>query len=277
MEADAPIFREWAARRASRCFPPDLKGRVEKLALGLLGLLYPHYSENPTCSEAELRREFEGLRTELYALARDLNPERPVTGEIEAFLAQLPEIDRLLALDAKAIFEGDPAASSEQEVTLTYPGFFAIALHRMSHALYAQGLPILPRLISEFAHRETGIDIHPGAQIGRSFFIDHGTGVVIGETTEIGNGVKVYQGVTLGALAVAKSLASKKRHPTLENHVVVYANATILGGETVIGHDSIIAGNAFLSESVPPFSFVGRHSDVRPRKAGDDANLEFHI
>jgi serine O-acetyltransferase len=143
--------------------------------------------------------------------------------------------------------------------------------------LYSLGFPILPRLLSEHAHHHTGIDIHPGATVGRSFFIDHGTGIVIGETAVIGNGVKLYQGVTLGALVVQKSLSSRKRHPTLGDNVVVYANATILGGETEIGHDSVVGGNAWITESIPPFSIVGRNSDVRPRKPGLETDIEFNI
>ncbi len=154
---------------------------------------------------------------------------------------------------------------------LTYPGFYAIAIYRVAHALHLLGMPLLPRLLTEFAHQRTGVDIHPGATIGRRFVIDHGTGVVIGETTVIGDGVKLYQGVTLGALVVEKSLSDKKRHPTLEDDVVVYANATILGGDTVVGRGSVIAGNAWLTQSVPPQSVVTRRTEVRPASSGTDA------
>ncbi len=147
----------------------------------------------------------------------------------------------------------------------------------MAHELHHLGFPLLPRLLSEHAHRETGVDIHPGATVGRSFFIDHGTGIVIGETAVIGNGVKLYQGVTLGALLVQKELATKKRHPTLGDNVVVYANATILGGETVVGNDTVIGGNAWVTESVPAFSMVSHNSEVRPRKVGMDTEIEFNI
>jgi serine O-acetyltransferase len=193
-------------------------------------------------------------------------------------MAQLPDIYAWLRQDAEAIHQADPAARSVDEVILTYPGFYAIAIFRVAHALHALGMPLLPRLLTEFAHQRTGVDIHPGATVGRRFVIDHGTGVVIGETTIIGDGVKIYQGVTLGALVVEKNLSNKKRHPTLENDVVVYANATILGGDTVVGWGSVIAGNAWLTQSVPPQSIVTRRTEVRHR--GSDAELgelEFHI
>jgi serine O-acetyltransferase len=171
-------------------------------------------------------------------------------------LKALPEIRARLHLDAQAALEGDPAAISEAEVIVAYPGMAAITVHRLVHFLYQRGVPLLPRIMSEYIHHQTGIDIHPGATIGDYFFIDHGTGVVIGETTIIGDRVKIYQGVTLGALSVKKSLARKKRHPTIEDNVTIYAGATILGGDTVIGHDSVIGGNVWLIQSVPPFSRV---------------------
>jgi serine O-acetyltransferase len=171
-------------------------------------------------------------------------------------LRALPEIRTRLHLDVQAALEGDPAASSEAEVIVAYPGMAAITVHRLVHFLYQRAVPLLPRIMSEYVHHQTGIDIHPGATIGDYFFIDHGTGVVVGETTIIGDHVKVYQGVTLGALSVKKSLARKKRHPTIEDNVTIYAGATILGGDTVIGHDSVIGGNVWLIQSVPPFSRV---------------------
>ncbi len=171
-------------------------------------------------------------------------------------LNSLPEIRTRLRLDVRAALEGDPAATSEAEVIIAYPGLAALTAHRIANFLYHRQVPLLPRIMSEYIHHQTGIDIHPGATIGDSFFIDHGTGVVIGETTIIGDNVKLYQGVTLGALSVKKSLALKKRHPTIEENVTIYAGASILGGETVIGHDSIIGGNVWLVQSVPPFSRV---------------------
>jgi serine O-acetyltransferase len=171
-------------------------------------------------------------------------------------LRALPGIRARLHLDVQAALEGDPAAVSEAEVIVAYPGMAAVSTHRIVHFLYQREVPLLPRIMSEYIHHQTGIDIHPGATIGDSFFIDHGTGVVIGETTVIGDQVKIYQGVTLGALSVKKSLARKKRHPTIEDNVTIYAGATILGGDTVIGHNSVIGGNVWLIQSVPPFSRV---------------------
>lgn len=174
----------------------------------------------------------------------------------EEYFSNLSSIKNLLLKDAELILAFDPAASSIEEVILSYPGFFAITVHRLSHPLHQKNIPIIPRVMSEWAHSKTGIDINPGAQIGCPFFIDHGTGVVIGETAVIGNNVKIYQGVTLGAIAVRKEDAEIKRHPTIEDNVVIYAGSTILGGNTVIGHDSIIGGNTWLTQSVVPYSVV---------------------
>ena len=171
-------------------------------------------------------------------------------------IEEIPEIRRKIQLDTVAAFNGDPAAKSNEEVILSYPGLEAILVYRIAHFLYKNGVPVIPRIMSEHVHGKTGIDIHPGADIGESFFIDHGTGVVIGETCIIGNNVKIYQGVTLGALSVKKNLQNKKRHPTIQDNVTIYANATILGGETVIGHDSIIGGNTWLTTSVKENSVI---------------------
>lgn len=171
-------------------------------------------------------------------------------------LESLPELRRKLILDAQAALDGDPAASNLEEVILTYPGFEAITTHRFAHLLYQECIPYLPRALSEYAHARTGIDVHPGAQIGDSFFIDHGTGVVIGETTVIGDRVKIYQGVTLGALSVKRSLSGSKRHPTIQDDVVIYAGATVLGGQTVIGDSAVIGGNVWIVDSIPPQSTV---------------------
>ena len=171
-------------------------------------------------------------------------------------LDKLPEIRDWVYDDALAALEGDPAANSLEEVILTYPGFEAILVHRFAHLLYRENVPYVPRALAEHTHQRTGIDLHPGAQIGRSFFIDHGTGVVIGETTEIGDRVKIYQGVTLGALSVKRSFSGKKRHPTIEDEVVIYAGATVLGGDTRIGKGSIIGGNVWITSSIDPMSRV---------------------
>jgi serine O-acetyltransferase len=170
---------------------------------------------------------------------------------VESFFEELPRIRKALHLDMQAAFRGDPAAKSFEEVILSYPGFEAITAHRLAHFFWQAAVPLIPRMMSELVHGRTGIDIHPGASIGESFFIDHGTGVVIGETTIIGRNVKLYQGVTLGALSVKKEEGNRKRHPTIEDDVTIYSNATILGGETVIGRGSTIGGNVWLVSSVP--------------------------
>lgn len=174
----------------------------------------------------------------------------------DQLFAALAGIKNLLLKDANLILDFDPAASSLEEVILSYPGFYAIMVHRLAHVIYKAKVPLIPRFMSEWAHSKTGIDINPGATIGSPFFIDHGTGVVIGETAKIGNNVKIYQSVTLGAMAVRKEDAQVKRHPTIEDNVIIYAGSTILGGNTVIGHDSIIGGNTWVTQSVPPFSVV---------------------
>lgn len=176
--------------------------------------------------------------------------------EVIVFLKAIPRLRKMLATDVRAAYDGDPAAKSHDEIIFSYPGIFAIMVYRIAHELYKQKIPLIPRIMSEYAHSVTGIDIHPGATIGESFFIDHGTGVVIGETTEIGRNVRIYQGVTLGALSLPKDagerLRGKKRHPTIENDVIIYAETTILGGEAVIGARSVIGGNVWLTGPVPP-------------------------
>ncbi|MGH2646053.1 MAG: serine O-acetyltransferase EpsC, partial [Ginsengibacter sp.] len=164
--------------------------------------------------------------------------------------------------DIHSLHTGDPAARVEFEVIRAYPGFFALSFYRMAHELLKLEVPLLPRILTEHAHSKTGIDIHPGALIGDHFFIDHGTGIVIGETAEIGNHVKLYQGVTLGALSVDKKMVFKKRHPTVQDHVIIYSGATILGGETTIGHNSIIGGNVWLTKSIPPGSLVYHNPEI---------------
>ena len=199
---------------------------------------------------ADLEREIELLST-----------DRPAKDIVQDFIARMPEVRRLVETDVCAAYDGDPAATSRMEVVMAYPGLYAVTIHRLAHELYRLKVPIIPRIMSELAHSKTGIDIHPGATIGERFFIDHGTGVVIGETTVIGRNVRLYQGVTLGGLSFQKDSAGAlvkglKRHPNIEDNVIIYANATILGGDTVIGHDSEIGGNVWLKDSVPPFSRV---------------------
>ncbi len=202
------------------------------------------YTKAQTCS----RKEIENIaESHCFKLA-----EKTAVALVE----EIPEIRRKIQLDVIAAFNGDPAAKSNEEVVLSYPGLEAILVYRIAHFLYENGVPIIPRIMTEHVHGKTGIDIHPGATIGESFFIDHGTGVVVGETCIIGNNVKIYQGVTLGALSVKKNLQDKKRHPTIEDNVTIYANATILGGDTVIGKDSIIGGNTWITHSVKEGSVI---------------------
>jgi serine O-acetyltransferase len=196
----------------------------------------------------------------------------------DKFFSYLPVIHNQLRKDAEAIVREDPAAKNIDEVILTYPGFYAIAIYRMAHVLYKLEVPYIPRMLTEYAHQKTGIDIHPGAQIGAYFCIDHGTGIVIGQTTIIGNHVKLYQGVTLGAVSVEKSLAHVKRHPTIEDHVVIYANATILGGNITVGAHSIIGGNVWLTESVQAHSKVYHKSQIKVSGQKETEQfLEFYI
>jgi len=188
----------------------------------------------------------------------------------ESFKRELPEIRKKLDLDAIAFEKNDPASHCLKEIYLAYPGFHAISIYRLSHALYKRDVYILPRMMSEYIHGITGIDIHPGATIGESFYIDHGTGIVIGETAIIGRDVKIYQGVTLGGISVSKDLAKTKRHPTIEDGVCIYANATILGGDISIGAYSVIGANVWITESVPENSLVTYQTEIkiRPRKNG---------
>ncbi|MFX0557021.1 serine O-acetyltransferase EpsC [Maribacter sp. CXY002] len=195
--------------------------------------------------------------------------ERPCKKVWANYVEKLPEILERLNLDAEATVNCDPASLSIEEVYMAYPGFYAIAIYRLAHELYKIGFPLVPRLMTEYAHRQTGVDINPGATIGNSFHIDHGTGVVIGETAIIKDHVKIYQGVTLGGLYVAKHLQKTKRHPTIEDNVTIYANATILGGETIIGANSVIGGNAWLTASVPPHSTVFHSPEIKIKTASN--------
>jgi len=257
--------------------PLPQKGEVIAILRGLQEVIYPGYF-----GDQSLYREYlhGHLGDQLFALSRKLEGEvcRALAagcgqrggvggpglqaGEVvTAFFERLPEVMGLIAADVEAAYEGDPAATCLEEVVLAYPGVKAVFTYRIAHLLHSLGVPLVPRIMTEFAHNETGVDIHPGATIGREFFIDHGTGVVIGETTVIGERVKLYQGVTLGALsfprdAVGGLVRGTKRHPTLEDDVVVYAGATILGGDTVVGRGSVIGGNVWLTASVPPGSKV---------------------
>ncbi len=244
---------------------PD--GRViEELTAKLLRIIFPGYFKDDYYRIYNLRHSISNLLEDVafylsgqiaIAIGEGPSPRREA-GEPERitaeFLRGLPEIRALVDTDLTAAFDGDPAAGSREEVIIAYPGLYATTVHRLAHALYLLGVPLIPRMMAEYAHGRTGIDIHPGASIGKYFFIDHGTGIVIGETTVIGDRVKIYQGVTIGALSTrgGQRLHGQKRHPTIENNVTIYAGASILGGDTVIGHDSIIGSNAFITRSVEP-------------------------
>jgi serine O-acetyltransferase len=264
------VTMQYLLRQIHNEFRPEMrpvpsKRKAQEWINGLIDLLFPMTADN-MFSDLEIRKLDLQLRELLQHLELTIYS---VDDIINSFFNSIPVIFRELQKDAQIILSFDPAAHCMEEVMATYPGFYAIAAYRFSHELYVMKIPILPRLISEYAHSVTGIDIHPGAKIGSGFFIDHGTGVVIGETSILGDNVKIYQGVTLGALSVAKSEANKKRHPTIEDNVVIYSNTTILGGKTVIGRDSIIGGNVWLTESVPPFSLVYHKSEVHVRANKD--------
>jgi serine O-acetyltransferase len=244
-------------------FPPT--SSIARLVTKTLLLLFPEQTKKHYDTEDSLRLAFEKVEIELTSILTSMQRHLPKDASIiaKAFMRQIPEVYRQLNTDVEAIMAGDPAATCEYEVIRAYPGFYAIAFYRMAHALHNLEIPLLPRVLTEYAHSRTGIDIHPGADIDDYFFIDHGTGIVIGETTTIGKHVKLYQGVTLGALSVSKEMASLKRHPTVEDHVVIYSGATILGGETVIGNHSIVGGNVWLTHSVPAYTKIYHQEQVK--------------
>lgn len=217
----------------------------------------------------EHENELQSLKKTFLDITENLNIENN-EAIWEAFKGKFPEIRAKLDLDAISVVNFDPATKSLEEVYMACPGFYAISIYRLSHQLYEQKVPILPRMMSEYVHGITGIDIHPGATIGESFFVDHGTGIVIGETSIIKNNVKIFQGVTLGGIQVKKSLQAIKRHPTIEDNVTIYANATILGGDIVIGANSTIGANVWITESVPENSLVTYQTEIkiRPKKNG---------
>lgn len=213
------------------------------------------YLSKEAFAEGMLVSLYKKMKKQIKIILGDKEQAEVLTCE---FLKQIPKVQQLLADDVEAQLLGDPAANSKNEVILSYPGLYAIFVYRYAHILYELQVPLLPRIMSEYAHGKTGIDINPGATIGEHFFIDHGTGIVIGETAIIGDWVKIYQGVTIGALSTRKgqALSGIKRHPTIEDHVIIYANATILGGNTVVGKNATVAGNTFVTESIPADSKV---------------------
>lgn len=233
-------------------------------ANNLVAFLFPVRSEKIP-QKPEL--EFERLKQEFRSILRTMGYSEEDAGDLSyVFMEAIPDVYASLLTDVNAIYEGDPAAKSMEEVIISYPGFLATCIYRLAHELYQLQIPIIPRIFSEYAHSITGIDIHPGATIGPSFCIDHGTGIVIGETAEIGSHVKIYQGVTIGALSIHKNEASIKRHPTIKNHVTIYAGATILGGNTIVGEHAIIGGNVWLIESVEAYSIVTHSHKVQIRQ-----------
>jgi serine O-acetyltransferase len=272
-------FAEQLAR-AHAAVPTALPGPAFcALAEQVLAALFPERAARPLAGTDAVAATLYHLQVELAELLAQVPglPSAPGTLANSLFDG-LPALRDALLRDAEATLAADPAAQDIGEILSTYPGFYATALHRLAHALHQRGVPRLPRLLSEYAHQRTGIDIHPGARIGAAFCIDHGTGIVIGETAEIGAHVQIYQGVTLGALSVMKTLQGLKRHPTIEDHVVIYANATILGGSTVIGTRSIIGGNVWLTESVPSHSRVYHRAQLHMARQDDPAGeLMFSI
>ncbi|HEX5387745.1 MAG TPA: serine O-acetyltransferase [Gemmatimonadales bacterium] len=272
-----PFLQRLCEARQAHRLPLGLRELAEEFGRGVLEFLFPHFARTRRCEPADVAAEEARLRA-LLARALGWTPEAGGASPeaVDAFFRRLPAIYDALRSDVGAIFLGDPAARSPDEVILAYPGFFAIALYRIAHVLHELGAPLFPRLLTEFAHRETGIDIHPAAMVGARFAIDHGTGIVIGETATLGDGVKLYQGVTIGAASVRKNLSQTRRHPTIGDGVVIYANATILGGDTVVGRDSIIGGNVWLTHSVPPNSVVTHSDNLRRERPADDL-IEFHL
>lgn len=284
-EADEIFFT-----KPGRKFPSRLA--VKNVLKTLRRVLFPGYFGPEMLSAAaspsyfigntliEVERELRGQIVTALTYTSDDPGARCAPDEVQqradeimtAFFAELPNIQRVLLTDVQALFDGDPAAGSKEEVIFAYPGLYAIYVYRIAHVLYEQKVPIIPRIMTELAHSGTGIDIGAGAKIGEYFFIDHGTGVVIGETTEIGDHVKLYQGVTLGALSTrgGQRLAGVKRHPTIEDNVTIYSNASVLGGETVIGEGSVIAGSTFVTFSVPPHSRVSvKEQEITVRQPGE--------
>jgi serine O-acetyltransferase len=262
-----PLVHAILEKRQTHKCVSQLKSESIDFLIEVIDFLFPHFSSRVYYSPEDVFAKIQLLERNLISLLKTLHqvPEEDEGSLAREFVRTLPGVHTMLWNDAEAIFQGDPAAESIDEVILAYPGFFAIMIYRVAHELYRLKLPIIPRILTEYAHEKTGVDIHPGAVIGSPFFIDHGTGIVIGETSVIGKNVKVYQGVTLGALSVNKDLARVKRHPTIEDDVVIYSQAVILGGDTVIGKNSIVGGNAWVTESVAPDSIVYSKSEVRIR------------
>jgi serine O-acetyltransferase len=260
------IFRSYVCAHAN--LPPveSTQHFVDELVMFFFPL-----KGNRTVSLKSLQKELRRLRFRLSELLYPLHDgaEEEVTQVVNSFFNQLPDVYDKMINDAQSFLNSDPSAKGIEEIIMSFPGFYAISVYRIAHELQVLNVPLLPRIMSEYLHGKTGIDIHPAAKIGKNFFIDHGTGVVIGETTEIGDNVKIYQGVTLGALFVERALRDQKRHPTIQDDVIIYAGTTILGGKTVIGRGSVIGGNVWLTESVEPHSLVYHQPQIVIRDKKD--------
>lgn len=279
MSSAAPVDRaswltELCQERAAFALPRQAHRRAEAFIERLLAFLFPHFAPDVQAGGDDVARELDALGREARATIGAFAGSGDGDPRGDAFVEALPALREALLEDARFLVESDPAATSVDEVIVAYPGFLAIACYRLAHQLRDLGVPLLPRLITEHAHQRTGIDIHPGARIGVPFAIDHGTGIVIGETADVGSRVRMYQGVTLGALSVEKSLAAAKRHPTIGDGVVLYANATVLGGRTVVGAESVIGGNVWLTRSVGERSLVV-HRPAEERSTDD--GIEYHL
>lgn len=267
------------------------KDDIVKIISQIQNMIFPGYYKNKNYRIYTVRNNLSmQLEDVLYNLSKQISivlkylpeyeekDEKDLLCEAEQlslqFLDKITKIRELIQTDLEAAFDGDPAAFNKPEIIFSYPGLYAIMVNRIAHELYLLGVPLIPRIMTEYAHSKTGIDIHPGATLGRYFFIDHGTGIVIGETTEIGDNVKIYQGVTLGALSTreGQKLHGKKRHPTIEDNVTIYSGASILGGNTVIGHDSVIGGNAFITTSIPSNTRVSiKNQELEYKQGGISA------
>lgn len=271
------------------------KDDIIKILDQLRNVIFPGYYKNKNYYVYTVRNNLSmQLEDVLYNLSKQISrvlkylpkyagwEERELLREGEKlslqFLGKITQIRALIQTDLQAAYDGDPAAFNKPEIIFSYPGLYAIMVNRIAHELYLLGIPLIPRMMTEYAHTQTGIDIHPGAVLGKYFFIDHGTGIVIGETAIIGDYVKIYQGVTVGALSTrgGQKLNGKKRHPTIEDNVTIYAGASILGGDTVIGHDSVIGGNAFITTSIPPNTRVSIKNQELEYKQGKGNNKEIN-
>lgn len=272
-----PSFVDKLARSHAECTGCPSTEEVAGWFRNLLGVLFPDFSSQQLGSVKAVELELKRLRHQLYSIFYQNHVVASEDAEdlAERFFEALPGVYALLEGDVTAVFQGDPAAKSKSEVIRTYPGFLAIAAYRIAHVLWGLGIRIFPRIITEYAHSQSGIDIHPGATIGPYFCIDHGTGIVIGETSMIGANVKIYQGVTLGALSVRKEDAETKRHPTIQDRVVIYAGATILGGETTVGHDCVVGGNVWLTRSLPPHTKVYYQAKMTNQDTGESDEYTF--